>query len=68
MTNREVQLEVEERIAPYYPDFADTDDFRDEINSLVKMISFELNIPKGMAVQYLRNGFSMFSIKVESDE
>jgi len=64
MTNREVQLEVEERIAPYFPDFADTDEFRGEINSLVEMIKFEFDIPQGLAVNYLRQQITYYQNKM----
>lgn len=68
MSNREVYKEVEERIAPYYPDYVDSDDLRDEINRAVSMVQFELNIPQGMAVQYVRKLVYAYKPKVEDND
>ena len=61
-------MEVEEKIAPYYPEYSDTDDFRMVINSLVRMVEFELDIPEKMSVQYVRNVFSAYKPKVEDND
>ena len=65
MTNREVYKEVEERIAPYYPSYTDSDELRDVVNRTVDIVQFEMNIPKMMAVSYVRNVVSAYKPKLE---
>lgn len=68
MTNREVYKEVEERIAPYYPKYNDSEELRDVINRAVDMVKFELDIPQGMAVQYVRKLVYAYKPKVEGND
>ena len=67
MTNREVYIEVENNIAPYYPDYSDSDELRNTINRIVGIVQFELNIPQMMAVSYVRNVVSAYKPKVEDE-
>jgi hypothetical protein len=67
MTNREVYIEVEETVAKYYPSYTDSEELRIDVNRLVKMVKFELNLPKGMAVNYVRNVFSAYIPRVENE-
>ena len=68
MTNREVYKEVETAIAPYYPNYSDTNSLRLDINRIVGIVQFELNIPQMMAVNYVRNVISAYKPKVEDDK
>ena len=68
MNNREVRTEVEEMVGKFYPEYNDTEEFRVAINQSVKMVAFELNIPHGMAVGYVRDTFSAYVPKVDTDD
>ena len=68
MTNREVYKEVEDVIAPYYPDYVDSEELRDDVNRIVGVVEFELGIPQMMAVSYVRNVCSAYKPKVEKDD
>ena len=67
MTNREVYKEVETTIATYYPEYSDSDSLRSDINRIVGVVQFELNIPQMMAVSYVRNVISAYKPKIEDE-
>jgi len=67
-TNREVYIECEETVSKYYPDYTDCPELREDIIRLVDIVMFELGIPKGMAISYVRNVFSSYNPKIKSEE
>ena len=64
MTNREVYIEVESIAAKYYPEYMGSNLLYD-VRHIVGVVQFELNMPEGMAVQYVRNAFAAYRPKVE---
>jgi hypothetical protein len=68
MTNREVYKEVEYRISNFYPDYLMHDGFEETIRRCVDVVMFELDLPQGMAVQYVRNVVYSYRPKLEDED
>lgn len=66
MTSREVKSEIEELIAPFYPEFSDSEDLRYAVDKAVKVTMFELNISQFMAVNHVKHIIWSYRNKLEN--